>query len=125
MNTTEQPSIPGIKVLSGRDAGTCAIYEFAFVAGQEHLGLNEMIKTLKPGHQVCVPGIDAFESYLEVRRSVAGIEIRTSHHGSCGTWASASFQEAHEFLYPASAILNGTSQQYTGTYTLYPNKKDD
>ena len=124
-NAKELPSIPGIRMLSARDAGTCVVYEFCVIPGEELLGVTALLGHLKNGHDVCVSGVGNVESYLEVRRSRAGLEIRTSHHGSSGSWRSASAEEAEEFLAPSALLLTGTSPQFTGTYTLYPLKKND
>ena len=124
-NAKELPSIPSIRMLSGRDAGTCVVCEFAVVPSEELLGVTALLAHMKYGHEVCVPSVGNVEAYLEVRRSSAGLEIRTSHHGSSGTWRSASAEETQEFLAPSILILTGTSPQFTGTYTLYPIDKND
>jgi hypothetical protein len=124
-NAKEMPSIPGIRMLSERDAGTCVVYEFAVIPGEEQLGVTALLGHMKDGHHVCVSGVGNVESYLEVRRPRGGFEIRTSHHGSSGSWRSASAVEAQEFLAPSALLLTGTSPQFTGTYTIYPLIKND
>ena len=124
MNPLRPPSIPGVRFVSSRDAGTCVVHQFAFVASQELQAVPELLRHLQPGYEVCMQAWSADEAYLEVRRLGTQLQVRTSHHGTSGTWAAATLDDARELLSSTAPHVNGSSLQFTGSYTIYPNDRN-
>ena len=116
MTASRPPSIPGVRIISSRDAHTVAVHEFAFVLGQELQALSELLRQLQPGHEICMQAWTAAEAYLEVRRVSMQLQARTSHHGAPGKWVVVTFDEALDFLSLTAPHINGSSPQFTGYY---------
>ncbi len=86
--------------------------------------MPELLRQLQSGHEVSMQEWSADEAYLEVRRLGTQLQVRTSNHGSTGTWAAATLDEARELLSSTAPHLNGSSPQFTGSYTIYPNARN-
>ncbi len=109
------PEFPGIRVLAGRDLHDGAEFHFAMAAPGDEAGLRAFVEGLAPGQEVSATGHERpDEYYLGVRRTSQGLETRTSHHGSAGSWSSASLDEAVAFLRGTAAQLDGSRDDRQG-----------
>src|SRR5687768_7592354 len=118
MNPLRPPSIPGIRFFSSRDAGTCVVHQFAFIAGQKIETVTALLQQLQPGHEVSMEAYCPGEAYLEIRRVGVQLQLKKSHHGSSGAWAAATFAEAQEYLSPVAPYIDGSSPHFKGFYTI-------
>ncbi len=111
-------TLPGIDIISSRDAGTGWQYTLRF---RKDGGIDQVVsllRALRTNHEVTFEAMGAEEAYNEVRGTDADLQIRTSHHGSMGTWRRAGFDEAVEHMRQCLPTNEATWRQHGGTYWI-------
>ena len=120
--TTDTPTptlaVSGIDVVSSRDAGTGLQYTLRF---QQDGGIDQIVsllRALRTSHEITFEAMVVEETYHEVRATNAALEIRTSHHGSTGTWRRAGFDEAVEHMRKCLPNNDAAWRHHRGTYWI-------
>lgn len=116
------PTVPGLLVLPGRDAGTCWEFGLAYEPTATVDTITNLVRNLKPGHEVCFEGPGPEDSYLLVRRTDQALESKIAFHGVSGTWRNCSFDHAVGFLRPTLAHINTPAGRKYASYTIYPSQ---
>jgi len=102
-----------------RDAGTCLIYRFGFVAGQELRAIHALLRALEPNQEVSVPDPENKECSREVRNQNNQLEIKRGCQGAYGTWSVTTFEEATRWLLPgAEFAAQKLKKGYGGLLTV-------
>jgi hypothetical protein len=110
-------AIRGITKASERDAGSCVVYSFCFIAGSEPEAVTALLDQMELGQEIAVPDPTDGDCILEVRRISTGFEIKRGCHGRYGTWRPAPTEEAYSWLLPGA--LHASQSNQSGVLTIY------
>ena len=99
-----QSIIDDINLFFERDAGTCLVYRFGFVQGDEIKIINKVVSSLEPKYEVSTPNPENGDCQLEVRNYVGQLEVKRGCHGCYGAWKRASTEEAVQWLLPGQYL---------------------
>jgi hypothetical protein len=111
-------TVSGIDTISSRDAGTGWQYVLRF---RKDGGIDQVVsllRALRTNHEVTFEVMATEEAYNEVRATDADLQIRTSHHGSMGTWRRARFDEAVEHMRQCLPTNEVAWLHHRGTYWI-------
>lgn len=103
-------AIRGITKASERDAGSCVLHSFYFIAGSEPEAVTSLLELMALGQEIAVPDPTDGDCVLEVRRISSGFEIKRGCHGRYGTWRPATMEEAYCWLLPGALHASQSSQ---------------
>jgi len=91
-----------IRIISSRDSGNGTIHTFHVLPEDAAGSIESLISALPVGGEITVPDASRSECYLELRRSIGGLESKLGRHGMHGSWETTDSLNAMNFLLPGT-----------------------